>query len=279
MKGYITNNIIEEISCSFKYNQNRDKLIKRKGFKVNLIGERTSSRDILVLIAALNEESGIGLTIEELRTVLDDPQILVVDGDSSDRTAEVAKENGAEVLVQKDKGKGDAVARALMNVSYDPLYLIFIDGDFTYPGEFLPDMIRILERKPKVGMVCGNRFNSHFHLKSMRNLLYFGNRMLAFSHNLLNGIELRDPLTGLRVIRWEILKKWKPRSKGFDLEVELNHLVERNGYHIVEVPIHYRKRLGEKKLKIKHGFTIFKRILLESFYGYMLIQKSHSYIK
>jgi len=239
---------------------------------VNLLGARTSSSEILVLIAALNEEEGIGLTIAELKTVLDDPSILVVDGDSSDKTAEVAKEYGAEVWVQRDTGKGDAVANALPKVDYDPRYVILIDGDFTYPVEFLPDMIQILEMNPEVGMVCGNRFNSHFHLKSMRNLLYFGNRMLAFSHNLLNGIELRDPLTGLRVIRWKILKKWEPRSKGFDLEVELNHLIERNGYDIVEVPIHYRTRLGEKKLKIKHGLTIFKRILLESFYSHILIK-------
>jgi len=77
---------------------------------------------------------------------------------------------------------------------------------------------------------------------------------------------MRDPLTGLRVVRWEILKDWKPKSKGFDLEVELNHHVERKGYDIVEIPIHYRARLGEKKLKVKHGFSILKRILLESTY-------------
>jgi dolichol-phosphate mannosyltransferase len=113
-------------------------------------------------------------------------------------------------------------------------------------------------------MVCGNRFNNHFQLKDMHNLLYFGNRLLAFTHNLLNGIEMRDPLTGLRVIRCSILKEWKPKSKSFDVEVELNHHVERKGYKIVEIPIHYRRRLGEKKLKLRHGFTILRRILAES---------------
>jgi dolichol-phosphate mannosyltransferase len=77
---------------------------------------------------------------------------------------------------------------------------------------------------------------------------------------------MRDPLTGLRVIRGEILRNWKPKSKGFDIEVELNHQVERKGYGIVEVDIPYRRRLGEKKLKLRHGATIVKRIMLEATY-------------
>jgi hypothetical protein len=54
------------------------------------------------------------------------------------------------------------------------------------------------------------------------------------------------------------------KSQGFDVEVELNNQVERKGFEIIEVPIKYRQRLGEKKLKIKHGATILKRILLET---------------
>ena len=54
------------------------------------------------------------------------------------------------------------------------------------------------------------------------------------------------------------------KSKGFDIEVELNHMVERRGYTIREIPIRYRARLGEKKLNVSHGATILKRILLET---------------
>jgi hypothetical protein len=90
------------------------------------------------------------------------------------------------------------------------------------------------------------------------------NKLLSAAHNLLNGITLKDPLTGLRVIRAELLRGWKIKSQGFDIEVELNHYVERSGYKIVEVPIFYRKRLGEKKLKMRHGATILKRIIAES---------------
>jgi len=219
----------------------------------------------LVMVAALNEEEGIGLTLAEIKSVLDVPLCLVVDGQSTDGTVKVARAVGAQVVFQKGSGKGDAIATAIEHVrALDVKYVVFIDADFTYPAEFLPKMIGILEENPDVGMVCGNRFNEHFHLRGMHNIFYLGNRLLAFTHNFLNGVAMRDPLTGLRVVRWEILKDWRPKSKSFDVEVELNHHVERKGYGIEEVPIYYRPRLGEKKLQFKHAFTILKRILLET---------------
>jgi glycosyltransferase involved in cell wall biosynthesis len=218
----------------------------------------------LVLMAALDEEVGIDYTLSELRQCLGDPQVLVVDGNSSDKTAEVAKDLGAEVILQAGKGKGNAIAQAIKHVKGDFDFVILIDADYTYPAEFIPQMIKILVKNPQVGMVCGNRFNSHFELRGMLNIFYLGNRILAFAHNMLNGINLRDPLTGLRVLRWEVLKNWKPKSDGFDVEVELNHYVERMGYQIVEIPIAYRPRIGEKKLKLGDGISIFKRVLTES---------------
>jgi dolichol-phosphate mannosyltransferase len=190
---------------------------------------------------------------------LEDPFYLVVDG-----TLEVAKELGAEVMVQDGRGKGRAVAQALGRVNAGTRYVVFIDADFTYPAEYVPKMIEVLEENSDVGMVLGNRFNERFDLRVMGNAYYFGNRFLAFMQYLLNGVRLRDPLTGLRVVRWEILRDWKPKAKGFDVEAELNYYVEKKGYRVMEIPIHYRKRLGEKKLKLRHGFTILRRILLES---------------
>lgn len=220
----------------------------------------------IVLIAALNEEKGIGPTLLEIQHFLEKPFCLVVDGKSTDGTAKVASALGAEVIFQKGSGKGDAIATAVEYVgSLATKYVIFIDADFTYPAEYLPKMIKILEENPEIGMVCGNRFNRHFHLENMPDIFYTGNRLIAFVHNLLNGVKMRDPLTGLRVVRLEILKNWKPEAKGFDIEIELNQLVERKGYLISEIPISYRTRLGEKKLRLIHGFAILRRIILEAF--------------
>jgi len=223
------------------------------------------SKSTLVIIAALNEEEGVGQTVEDVRNHLSDSRILVADGGSADSTVKIAREKGAVAFLQEGSGKGVAINQAIKRIGNDIKFVVFLDADFTYPAEFLPEMIRILEENPDIGMVTGNRFNGHFKLKAMKNILYFGNRCLAFTHNMFNGVQMRDPLTGLRVIRGEILRDWRPKSKGFDIEVELNHLVENRGFKILELPIYYRTRLGQKKLRVKHGLSIFKRIMLESF--------------
>jgi len=209
--------------------------------------ERNSRSSVLVIVAALNEEEGIGPTLAELREVLAGSRFLVVDGNSTDRTVEVAKEMGAKVLFQEGSGKGLAIAQAIKHINPDVKYVVFIDADFTYPAGYLPEMIRILEENPEVGMVCGNRFNDSFELSAMRSPFFVGNRFLALAQCFLNGVKLRDPLSGLRVVRWRVLKGWEPKSKGFDIEAEINHRVERQGYKTVEIPITYRDRLGEKK--------------------------------
>jgi len=229
-------------------------------------GEVQGMPSTQVIIAALNEEEGIGATIAELIDRLHSPHVLVVDGKSTDRTVEVAKNMGADIVFQDGLGKGDALAKAIQQSDSSVNYIVITDADYTYPAEYVPRMIQILEENPDVGMVCGNRFNGNVDPRAFRGLFYLGNRLLAFTHNFLNGVQLADPLTGLRVVRAEILRNWKVKSKGFDVEVELNHHVERQGFGIVEIPIQYRQRLGEKKLAVKHGAEIFKRIMLETTY-------------
>jgi dolichol-phosphate hexosyltransferase len=222
------------------------------------------SSKIEVIIAALNEEEGIGLTIAELQKNIN-ACIVVVDGHSTDRTVEVAKEFGVDVRFQDGSGKGNAISNALKCLGPDMAYVVFTDADYTYPAEYLPEMIEILDRNPEVGMVCGNRFAQKTEKGALKSGFYLGNRLLAFAHSLLNGVSLSDPLTGLRVIRAELVNGWVVKSNGFDIEVELNSLVNRKGFKTVEVPIKYRERLGEKKLRMRHGFTILKRILDENF--------------
>jgi dolichol-phosphate mannosyltransferase len=211
----------------------------------------------------LNEEPGIGPTLTEFMEHVDFPSVLVVDGHSIDRTVEIAKNLGAEIAFQDGSGKGNALAKALEYIDLNLKYVVLTDADYTYPSEYVPEMIEILEKNPQVGMVCGNRFSGDIEPKAVRSSFYFGNKLLAFAHSLLNGVDLRDPLTGLRVIRTEILRDWAVKSQGFDIEVELNLHVQRKGYTTVELPIKYRQRIGEKKLKLRHGATILKRILQE----------------
>ncbi len=229
-------------------------------------GELRSTPSTQVIIAALNEEEGIGPTLAELKKYLASAKFLVIDGKSTDRTVAVAKVFGADIVLQDGKGKGDAFAKGIKSIAPDVEFVVVTDADYTYPAGYIPLMIRILQQNPGVGMVCGNRFTNDLDSRALYNVFYLGNRLIAFTHNFLNGVQLVDPLTGLRVVRAEILRGWEVKSKGFDLEVELNHRCERKGFGIEEIPIRYRERLGEKKLGVKHGAEILKRIVLETTY-------------
>src|SRR5208283_4747471 len=120
-----------------------------------------------VIIAALNEEEGIGPTIVELKANLASSRVLVVDGRSTDRTVEIAKNMGADVVFQDGLGKGDAIAKAIKHSDLTVDYVVITDADYTYPAEHVPEMIQILEKNPDVGMVCGNRFSGYLDLKGL----------------------------------------------------------------------------------------------------------------
>jgi dolichol-phosphate hexosyltransferase len=220
---------------------------------------------VQIILAALNEEHGIACTIKELDTYLENSRIIVVDGNSVDKTAQVARMLGTDVLFQKRTGKGDALNLGLKSIDETAKYIVLSDADYTYPAEFIPKMIKTLEGNPKIGMVCGNRFNSDYPLEGMKGVFHIGNILIATMHSIFTGVTLKDPLTGLRVIRAEILRDWTPLSAKFDIEVELNVYVSNQGYDVAEIPISYRPRIGEKKLKVKDGASIFFRILTESF--------------
>jgi len=197
---------------------------------------------------------------------MEDVYVLVVDGRSTDKTVEIARKLGADVIFQdgNGKGKGDAIRKGIKHLGPDFKYFVMIDADFTYPAEYIPKMIQVLESDPRIGMVIGNRFNKEFSFRDASNSVsYSGNRFLAFAQHIINGIKLADPLSGLRVARWDILKYWNPRSDGFDIEAEMNYLIKRSKYRMREIPIKYRPRLGKKKLKLRHSLTILKRIVSE----------------
>ena len=227
----------------------------------------TDNPPIQIIIAALNEEKGIASTIDDLKQVLINPNIIVIDGKSTDKTPVVARTLGAQVISQKDSGKGEALNSGLRLIDPSTKYVVLTDADYTYPAQHIPEMVRIIEQNPQVGMVCGNRFNQVYKMKTMNRIFYYGNQALSNIHNVLNGINLKDPLTGLRVVRADLMRTWHPQSKNFDIEVELNSYVAKSGFETIEIPISYRERIGEKKLRVKHGRIILQRILLE-FFGY-----------
>jgi len=240
-------------------------LTEQISFSNQLFTKKIDFSQISTIVAAYNEEEGIIPTLTEIKDVLHDAEIVVVDGKSSDKTFELAKKFGAKVISQKGVGKGNAIAEGLKNLGDKTAYVIFTDADYTYPASYIEKMINILDVHPEVGMVLGNRFTEELKDQSDRNQFFIGNKILATIHNVMNGLNLEDPFTGLRIMRYEVLKSWVPQSQEFDIEAEINWFVNKSGYKIVEIPIHYRKRLGKKKLGFRHGLKILRRIVLNSF--------------
>ena len=98
--------------------------------------EQNGFENTLVIIATLNEETGVGHTLTEINNSLANPLCLVVDGRSTDRTVEVAKECGAQILFQKGIGKGDTIATAIgHSEGLSVKYVALIDADYKYPAK------------------------------------------------------------------------------------------------------------------------------------------------
>jgi dolichol-phosphate mannosyltransferase len=238
-------------------------------FSEQISEQITKQLDLAVLIPAYNEEEGIGPTLEEMKQVLGGMEksqlVVVVDGNSTDGTAQIAQSSETFVVKQTGTGKGQAVVQALRLLPENTKYVVMTDADYTYPARFIPVMLDMMENDPSIGMICGDRFDKTFVLsKAMKSTFYAGNRLLSFMQYVSNGVRMRDPLTGLRVMRYELLRDWAPKSQGFDIEAELNNYIHSCGFKIEEIPIEYRPRLGKKKLGLRQGFPILKRILFQA---------------
>jgi dolichol-phosphate mannosyltransferase len=218
---------------------------------------------VVLIVPTLNESEGIVPTIGEYVAKVPQLRVLVIDGCSTDGTPDAAGMMAGVHVETVAGGKGIAILKALevMRVASPPEYVIVTDGDHTYPADTVPRMLNQLEERQDVGMILGDRFHRHKVSDFVSDIYVFGNALLRVLHRMINGIRLNDPLSGLRVIRWEAIRDWKPKSKGFDVEAEMNIYLRANGWKIEECPIDYRPRMGRKKLRVRHGATILVRML------------------
>ena len=211
--------------------------------------------DVVVVIPTLNEERAIGLVIEELLAQgLSKEQIIVVDGRSTDRTREIARRKGVKVIIQKGKGKADAIATAIEYLDSQGSnfkYVLIMDGDYTYPAKYIGKLLEYADNH-RCDEVIGARVKGREHIPK---ILRLGNWFLTRLFNALFGTRLRDVLSGMYVIKADILKEIPWEMKGFSVEAEIAAHVVSSG-RVCEVPIEYRERLGRKKLGVRHGFLL-----------------------
>lgn len=211
---------------------------------------------ITVVIPTLNEAEAIGRVIEEVLSVgVPKDSIIIVDGGSTDGTVEIASKYGVRVIRQRGRGKADAIKTALEYV--DTEYMLVMDGDYTYPARYIP---RLVEAARKMGSdeVIGVRLASS---GSQRLLYRLGNWLLTKTFNVLFGTNLHDVLSGMYLVRVESLRDAMMEMGGFSVEAEIAAHMVSTGKLVTEVPIEYRRRLGRKKLGVKHGILIFRDMI------------------
>ena len=200
-----------------------------------------------VVIAARDEEFAVGAVVRGVADVLAaDVEVLVVDDGSTDRTAEVAREAGARVLVAAGAGKGAAMRVGIAAARGDRL--VFIDADGQHDPAQIPALLA--RHEP---LVLGSRSGSPAPASSVA-----GNRLLTLAFVLLYGRRVADSQTGFRVIDGDLARSLPLVRDGYEFEVEVLARVVRRGHGVADVPVRWLARgNGRSRLrKLRDGLRI-----------------------
>jgi len=217
---------------------------------------------IAILVPCYNEALTIEKVINDFKIELPNAKIYVYDNNSTDNTATIAAEHGAIVKREYRQGKGNVVRSMFRDIDAD-IY-VMIDGDDTYPAEFVHDLLKPIVDKD-VDMVIGDRHsNGTYKDENKRQLHNFGNRLVKNLINTLFSSNLEDIMTGYRVFNKKFVKNFPINSDGFEIETEMTlHALDKN-FMIKEIPIEYRDRPegSESKLNtFSDGFKVLKTIM------------------
>lgn len=236
------------------------------------------NKKISVVIPAYNEEESIAPTIMEIKHIfenikLKDYEIIIVNNNSTDRTSEIAKNMGAIVLFEPfQPGYGASYKRGFTYATGD--IIITGDADSTYPFYDIPRFLRIM-KKGKIDFINTNRYSS-LDKNSMPFINYIGNIMLTKLTNFLYGSSLKDSQSGMWIFkRKKLLDLMNLNIMGghmaFSQEIKLYSIFLKE-IKFEEVPIRYRVRIGDKKLRpIQDGWANFVRLL--KFKSYLQMER------
>lgn len=195
---------------------------------------------IAVLIPCYNEELTIEKVIKDFRKELPDADIYVYDNNSKDKTAEIAATNGAIVKHEYRQGKGNVVRAMFRDIDAD-IY-VMVDGDDTYPAEFVHKLIEPI-RTGEADMTIGDRLsNGTYQEENKRHFHEFGNNLVKKSINILFRTKLKDIMTGYRVFNKMFVKNMPVMTPKFEIETEMSLYALDKKYIIKEIPIVYRDR-------------------------------------
>lgn len=222
-------------------------------------------KKITVLIPCYNEATAIANVVKKFpRAKLArygfTLEVLVIDNNSSDATAEIAREAGARVIHESKPGKGNAIRTGFYNISDDTDYVAMLDGDDTYHPE---ELLRLIEPIDSgfTQVIIGSRMHGRIRIGSMKKLNHFGNRVYSRLVRTAYGVPVTDVLTGYYAWSREAVETLRPhlRAQDFTIEMEMVTKMARLGYDIYCVPISYDARIGDSSLKpLSDGSRIMK---------------------
>lgn len=211
------------------------------------------------MIPTLNEELGIkktltGIPKKELSDLGYDLEIIVIDGNSDDRTRYVAEELGAKVIIEKRRGYGRAYKTALQEAK--GCIMVTLDADGTYPTDLIPTYVKDLKEK-KLDFITVNRF-SKMEDGAMGIFHRVGNKLLTFFMHLLYSIEVKDSQSGMWIMSKKFAGAINMQSEGFSFSEEIK-IIAFKFFKAQESEGTYSRRAGKVKLgTLKDGWSNLK---------------------
>ena len=202
---------------------------------------------IKVIIPAYNEEASIGHVIKAIPNIVS--EVIVISNNSTDNTINVAKNAGATVLTENNKGYGYACLKGIDYVSKQatkPNIIVFLDGDFSDYPEGLSKLIAPIINK-NIDFVIGARVSEFREQGSMTSPQIFGNWLATSLMSLFFNSKFTD-LGPFRAIKYHKLLALKMEDKTYGWTVEMQLKALKNNYSYIEIPVKYRNRIGVSKV-------------------------------
>ncbi|MCP5104928.1 MAG: glycosyltransferase family 2 protein [bacterium] len=228
------------------------------------MGKQGDTKAVFVLIPALNEEASIGSVIDDIPGDIVEEVVIISNG-STDRTVETARAHGATVLTETTPGYGHALMKGISYIApKNPGILVFLDGDYSDHPDEIPLVIRpILEEG--MDMVIGSRVSGEREKGALLPQARFGNWLSTTLIRLFWRYRFTD-LGPFRAIRYDKFQALQMKELTYGWTVEMQIKAAKMKYKCTEVPVSYRKRIGQSKVtgtisgSVKAGIGILRTI-------------------
>ncbi len=229
------------------------------------VGGNTAAARIAAVLPALNEEQALAQVLKDLPRSLF-ASVIVADNGSTDRTAEVARAGGAQVVSEPRRGYGRACLAALAALPAEIEIVVFLDADASDDPSEATRLVEPILRG-EADLVIGSRALGHAQPGSLFWTQRVGNRLAVMLIWILFGHRYTD-LGPFRAIRRSSLKQLAMSDPNFGWTAEMQIKALQRGLRVEEVPVSYRRRIGRSKISgtfkgavlagLKIAWTIFR---------------------